>query len=198
MKTYILYTTSRPAVYQNRATAVATALSETKGRGDVKIVVERVRPKQPKIVTDNDGDRRIDWKWFAIAYPKKDYDGVIAHFTPYYRKKWGIEQSINGSRNDKQRDWPQFWICCDAGQMANGYANLGQFERLVFHEHGHFDEDQDDAVGNVLTQDSVHKVDYELKQIQHYHLLVDYRGQAIKDALSKLVSDVIKIAKKIL
>lgn len=196
MKTYILYTTSRPAVYQDRATALATALSQTKGRGEVQIIVERIKPKQPKIVLDKDGDKTIDWKWFAIAYPKKDYDGVIVHFTPYYRKKWGIKQSINGSRNDAIREWPQFWICCDADQMADGYANLGEFERLVFHEHGHFDEDQDDAVGNVLTQDSVHKVDYELKQIHVYHLLVDYRGKALKEVVNKVVTSVIKWAKK--
>lgn len=196
MKIYILYTTSRPAVYKDRAMAVAKAWSQTKGRGDVEIVVERIRPKQPKIITDKDGDRTIDWDWFTDTYSKKEYDGVILHFTPYYRKKWGIKQSINGYRNEKQREWPQFWICCDSDQIAKGYKNLGEFERLMFHEHGHFDEDQDDAVGNVLTQDSVHKVDYELKEIHMYHLLVDYRGKAIKEAVNKVVTNVIKWAKK--
>ncbi len=195
MKTYILYTTSRPTTYQKRADAVATEWSKTKGRGEVEIVVTRVKPVKPKVVVDADGDRTIDWAWFSQQYPNT-HDGVMYHFTPHYRKRWGITESINGSRNSANRDFPQFWVCCDADAMAKGYADLGEFERLMYHEHAHFDEDQDDTVGNVLTQDSVHIVDYRLKQIQTYHLLVDYRGKALKEAVNRVVNSVIKFAKK--
>lgn len=195
MKTYILYTTSRPATYQERADKIAAQWSKTRGRGEVEVVVMRVKPVKPRVVVDRDGDRVIDWTWFAQQYPNT-HDGVIYHFTPYYRKRWGITESINGSRNANNRDFPQFWLCCDADAMARGYTDLGEFERLMYHEHAHYDEDQDDAVGNVLTQDSVHTVDYKLKQIQMYHLLVDYRGKALKEAVNKAVLAVIKFAKK--
>ena len=196
MKTYILYTTSSTTTYQKRATAVAAEWSKTKGRGDVQIVLQKVRPRQPKVITDSKGDRKIDWEWFEKVYPIGVYDGVIFQFTPYYRKKWKIKESINGSRNNQQRNFPQFWVCCDAGTVAKGYINLGEFERIMFHEHAHYDEDQDDTVGNVLTQDSVHKWDYELKKIHEYHLVVDYRGKAIKEAVNKVVVSVLKWAKQ--
>lgn len=195
MKTYILYTTSRPTAYQARADAIAAGWSKTKGRGEVEIVVTRVKPVKPRVVVDADGDRTIDWTWFSQQYPNT-HDGVIYHFTPYYRKRWGISESVNGSRNSANRDFPQFWVCCDADATAKGYADLGEFERLMYHEHAHFDEDQDDTVGNVLTQDSVHTLDYKMKQIHLYHLLVDYRGKALKEAVDKAVLAVIKFAKK--
>jgi len=195
MKTYILYTTSRPATYQKRADAVAAEWSKTKGRGRVEVVVTRVRPVKPKVAVDADGDRTIDWAWFREQYPNT-HDGVVFHFTPYYRKRWGMTESVNGSRNQDNRDYPEYWICCDADAMAKGYTDLGEFERLMYHEHAHFDEDQDDTVGNVLTQDSVHTVDYKMKQIQVYHLLVDYRGKAFKETVNKAIIEVIKFAKK--
>lgn len=196
MKTYILYTTSRIDTYQKRADAVAAEWSKTKGRGEVKIILERVKPKPPKIAKDLDGDSVIDWPWFNKIYLKKDYDGVIYHFTPHYRQLWKISEHINGSRNALNKEYPEFWICCDGIKMASGYEGLGEFERLLFHEHAHYDEDQDDAVGNILTQDSVHKTDYELKKIHLYHLLVDYRGKAIKEAVNNVIISVIKLAKK--
>lgn len=195
MTTYILYTTSRPATYQKRADAIAAEWSKTKGRGDVEIVVIRVKPVKPKVLLDVDGDRTIDWVWFSEHY-LNTHDGVIYHFTPHYRKRWGISPSVNGSRNQNNRDYPQYWVCCDANAVAKGYGGLGEFERLMYHEHAHYDEDQDDAVGNVLTQDSVHTLDYKMKQIHLYHLLVDYRGKALKEAVNKAVLAVIKFAKK--
>lgn len=178
MKVYTLYTTSRPATYQKRADAIAADWSRTKGRGEVEIVVVRVKLVKPKVIKDTDGDRVIDWDWFAKQYPNT-HDGVIYQFTPASRRKWRIQATINGSRNPKQRAFPQFWICCDARAKAKGYDGLGEFERLMYHEHAHYDEDGDDTGGNVLTQTSVHDVDYKLKKIQYYHLLVDYSKKNI-------------------
>ncbi len=172
MKTYTLYTISRPATYQKRANAIASEWSKTKGRGEVKVVVVRVKPVKPKVMKDSEGDSIIDWSWFAQQYPHT-HDGVIYQFTPTYRKRWRISKSVNGCRNKDNKEFPQFWICCDAKARAKGYDDLGEFERLMYHEHGHYDEDQDDTVGNVLTQESVHAVDYTLKKIQYYHLLVN-------------------------
>ena len=199
MKKYILYTTSKSRWIEDEVRAFLAEISKTKGRGEValgEVVVKK--PKKVGLEVDADGDIKPSWTWFSRTYPVGDYDGVIVHMSDYYRNKWGITRTINGSRNPNNKDYPEFWICAEKGEMARGYDNLTEAARLLFHEHGHFDEDVDDLYDNVLTQDSVHKTDYELKQIQHYHLLVDYRGQAIKGALSKLVSDVIKIAKKIL
>ena len=72
------------------------------------------------------------------------------------------------------------------------------FLRKLFHEHAHFDEDLDDDLGNVLTQTSVHDMDYKLKKIHLYHHLVDYRGQAFKESVQAVMNSVIKLAKRII
>ncbi len=196
MTTYILYTTAPARTYQARADVIAAEWSKTKGRGPVEIIVKQVRPKKPKLVKDSDGDTIIDWTWFTTEFDVYPYEGAFFQFTPRQRKAWGITGSINGCRNRDNRDYPQFWLCCDAKAMAKGYTDLGEFERLMYHEHAHYDEDVDDMVGDNLSQDTVHQVDYELKQIDKYHLLVDYRGQALKHAVNKAVLAVIKFAKK--
>lgn len=195
---YILYTTSRPTWYQEQANLFASEISKTKGRGEVTITVVRKLPRAVRLAVDSDGDKILDWSWFKEALPRNDNDGVIFHFTPTYRKKWGIDSAINGARNQYNRDYPEFWVCCNPGTKAHGYDNLYEFLRLLFHEHGHYDEDVDDLVGDKLTQDTVHNVDYKLKQIHKYHLLVDYRGQSIKQGIMKLTSIVMKMAKKII
>lgn len=196
MQTYILYTISKIETYQDRANLVAKNWGETKGRDKIQIILKQVKPKKPLVTLDQDGDKVINWQWFALNYPKGDYDGVIYQFTPYYRKKWGISENINGARDALQRQYPQFWVCCDAKAMAKGYKDLSEFERLLYHEHAHYDEDVDDMVGDKLTQDSVHTVDYKLKQIDKYHLLVDYRGQAIKQGVMRVTNAIIKLAKQ--
>lgn len=196
MTTYILYTTATARTYQARTDVVAAEWSKTKGRGLVEVIVKQVRPKKPKLAKDSDGDTIIDWTWFTTEFPAYPYDGSFFQFTPRQRKAWGITSSINGCRNRDNRDYPQFWLCCDAKAMAKGYTDLGEFERLMYHEHAHYDEDVDDVVGDNLSQDTVHQVDYELKQIDKYHLLVDYRGKALKEAVNKAVLAVIKFAKK--
>lgn len=59
MTTYILYTTATARTYQTRADAIASNWSKTKGRGEVEIIVKQVRPKNPKLVKDSDGDTVI-------------------------------------------------------------------------------------------------------------------------------------------
>jgi hypothetical protein len=202
MKTYILYTTSKSNWIKEQADIFAKEISKTKGRGEVKItVVTNKLPTPPKMVLRPDGYYMPSWEWFSTNYPKGDFDAVIAHFTPYYRTKWGIKGSkgpIGGSRRSENKEYPQFWVCADlATEPADGYPEwVNDFLRKMFHEHAHYDEDQDDTVGNVLTQNSVHDVDYKLKKIHQYHYLVDYRGKDLKEKVNKLVTQIIKLAKK--
>jgi hypothetical protein len=192
MKTYILYTTSKSAWIKEQAELFASEISKTKGRGEVRIEVVHRIPKRVPVQTDQKGHVKPVWGLFE----RDKYNGVIFHFTPYYRAKWGITATINGSRNDKNLAYPEFWVCADTYEMAKGYNDLSEFLRLLFHEHAHFDEDLDDAIGNVLTQESVHDVDYKLKKIHQYHYLVDYRGQALKEAVNQVMNDVIKLVKR--
>jgi hypothetical protein len=197
MKTYILYTTSQVSWYQEQADIFAHEISKTKGRGEVKVVVKTVRVKDVAVGKYNDGDIKPTWEWFTKTFPKGEYDGVIFHFTPYYRKLWGVTGSIGGARNPDNKEYPEFWICADKGVLASGYPEwVTDFLRKFFHEHAHYDEDQDDTVGNILTQSTVHDVDYKLKKIHQYHHLVDYRGKALKETVNKLLIQVIKLAKK--
>jgi hypothetical protein len=197
MKTYILYTTSQVSWYQEQADIFAHEISKTKGRGEVKVVVKTVRIKDVAVGKDNDGDIKPTWEWFTKTFAKGEYDGVIFHFTPYYRKLWGITGSIGGARNPDNKEYPEFWICADKGVLASGYPEwVTDFLRKLFHEHAHYDEDQDDTVGNILTQSTVHDMDYKLKKIHQYHHLVDYRGKALKETVNKLLIQVIKLAKK--
>ena len=197
MKTYILYTTSQVSWYQEQADIFAREISKTKGRGEVKVVVKTVRVKDVVVGKDNDGDIKPTWEWFTKTFPKGEYDGVIFHFTPYYRKLWSVTGSIGGARNPDNKEYPEFWICADKGVLASGYPEwVTDFLRKLFHEHAHYDEDQDDTVGNILTQSTVHDIDYKLKKIHQYHHLVDYRGKALKETVNKLLIQVIKLAKK--
>lgn len=199
MKKYILYTTSKGSWIKDEVVAFCKAISKTKGRGTVELgdVVFK-KPNTVKVVRDDDGDIKPSWEWFRSTYPKGDHDGVIVHMTDYYKRKWGITNTINGSRNPDNTDYPEFWICAERNEKADGYKDLTEASRLLFHEHGHFDEDVDDAYSNILTQDSVHKTDYYLKQIDKYHLLVDYRGKFLKEKVNELINQVFKLAKKII
>ena len=115
-----------------------------------------------------------------------------------------MKETINGSRNGNNKDYPEFWLSCDTSpEPAEGYEYtvlsrfvVTEYLRLLFHEHAHFDEDLDDKVGNLLTQTSVHDFDYRLKKIHLFHYVVDYRGQDFKDKVNKILNKVIKLAKR--
>lgn len=206
MKTYILYTTSKSQKVQELADIFAADISKTKGRGGVTVEVAYIVPRNPQTIVDDKSARRLSWEWFRQYFNKGDYDGVIFHGSRYYQRKWGIRgdydpntgqfKALNGSKNPNNKEYPEFYFFCDMDEMAKGYADLPEFLRMMYHEHGHFDEDLDDLVGNRLTQDSVHTVDYTLKQIQYYHLLIDYRGQAIKEKANAILNAVIRFAKR--
>lgn len=206
MKTYILYTTSKSKRVQEQADIFASEISKTKGRGEVKIKVVNKRPSWCDRAVDADGHNKPTWEWFNNMFPKDDYDGVVFHFNTRQRKDWQITPTINGARNPYNKDIPEFWICDDLSvKPADGYEKeriydtdivVTNFLRLLFHEHGHYDEDVDNTVGDVLTQDSVHDTDYKLKRIHLYHYLIDYRGKELKEQVAKVVSAVFKLAKK--
>jgi len=210
MKNYILYTTSKSKYVQEQADIFASEISKTKGRDEVKITVVYQKAKTPKMVLRADGYYMPSWEWFATTYPKGDFDAAIAHFTQYYRTKWGIKSPkdgiIGGSRNSDSGDVPMFWVCDDLDTApAKGYEKerifgtdivVTEFLRKLFHEHAHYDEDVDDLVGDNLNQYSVHHTDYDLKKIHLYHYLVDYRGKDLKEQVAKLVAAVFKLAKK--
>lgn len=191
---YVIYTTTSSPWYQDRADEVAKRLSESKGRNNVQIDVLHIAPfRNPPLIVDNDGDSRFAWDWLATRLYKGGYNGVGFHFTPYYRRKWDISDHINGSRNALNQVYPQFWLCCGK-EEADGYTHLTEFERLLLHEIAHFDEDLDDANGNLLSQESVHIFDYQKKAIHLYPRFVDYRGYNLKQSIDRLVSNVIKLA----
>jgi len=207
VKTYILYTTSKSNKVQAYADVFARAISKTEGRGEVKIKVAYKRPFKVGEINyrhTSDGDTVFNWNWFRQQFPKDEYDGVIFHFNDTYKKRWGIDP--RGQKHTENKDYPEFWLTCDIDdEFAPGYDEMyvedmpvTQFLRLLFHEHAHFDEDLDNDIGNLLTQTSVHDFDYRQKKIHLYHLLVDYRGQAIRDAVNVFMVKVIKLAKQII
>ena len=171
---YVLYTTMQPAKVQPLANWWANEISKTKGRGDVTVQVVRRVPRSVSIELDSDKHWKFKRSWFTQTFPKGGYDGVAFHFSPFLRRKWGITQTINGARNSNNREYPEFWLCCNLPTKARGYDGLLEIHRLLFHEHGHYDEDRDNEAGDKLKQDSVHLVDYKLKKIHQYHLMVDY------------------------
>jgi hypothetical protein len=195
MKTYILYTTSEPKRYEKRASAIAAEWSKTKGRGLVTIVVQHKIPDTAPPLTDHEDGKLLSWDWFKAQFPRDEFDGVIFHFSRHYYRKWGMKR-FNGAKNHFNKEYPEFWLSCDADQKAGGYTDLKEFERIMYHEHAHYDEEVDDAVGDKLTNDSVHTVDYKMKQIDKYHLLVDYRGKDLKEQVKAVINKVIKLAKK--
>ena len=207
---YILYTTSKSKRVQEQADIFASEISKTKGRGEVKItVVTNKLPTAPKMIQRLDGYYMPSWEWFNASLPCLDYDGVIFHFSTYYRSKWGIKGRkgpIGGSRNKDNKDFPQFWVCDDLKELpAEGYEKeriydtdiiVTDFLRKLFHEHAHYDEDVDNSVGDNLNQESVHDMDYKLHQIHLYHYLVDYRGKKLKEDVAVLIAKIFKLVKK--
>lgn len=193
---YIYYTTEKSDWINQQVQIFATEISKTKGRGEVTIdIVHFPAPKTVPVMKDSDGDVRFTWDWFNTTFKHDGYDGVIFQFNRAQRRRWRMTASVNGCRNQGNRDVVQFWVCADIKQKAQNY-DMSQLLRILYHEQSHFDEDVDDAVGNVLTQDSVHKMDYELHQIDKYHLLVDYRGQALKRQVNVIINNIIKLVKK--
>ena len=185
---YILFTTTKSSWYADKAYEVEYWLNQTKGR-EVEIDVVHVSPpRNPQLIVDSEGDTRFTWDWFQAKFPVEEYDGVGFHFTPYYKKKWGL--SKNGSKHTQNKDYPEFWFC-SGREDAKGYDDLSNFVRLFVHEVSHFDEDVDDGNGNRLVQETVHVVDYEMKKIQYYPLLVDYRGYLLKRKVNKLINRII-------
>lgn len=211
MKTYILYTTSKSKLVQKQANIFAYEISQTKGRGEVKVkVVYKRLFKKPDVGLRADGYIMPSWEWFNKQLPKQDYDGIIFHFSTKERTRWGIKSptgsTIGGSRNSNNKDFPQFWVCDDLLPVpAKGYEEariyntdiiVTDFLRKLFHEHGHYDEDVDDTVGDKMTQLSVHEMDYEHKRIHLYHYLIDFRGKKFKEDVARVVSVVVKLTKK--
>lgn len=205
---YILYTTTKISKkLRDEADIFASEISKTKGRGEVTIdIVQKIPRGIVPVEPDTEGHVRFTFDWFRQQFPKGDYDGVIFHFTPYYKRKWGMTFWVNGVRNKDNREYPEFWVCDDLENVsAVGYENerisgtdiiVTDFLRKFFHEQAHFDEDLDDNLANILTQTSVHDMDYRLKKIHLYHYLVDYRGQNYKEQVNKVVNAVIKLVKK--
>lgn len=195
MKRYIFYTTEKVSKVRPLTDLFAADISRTKGRGVIKIDVVHKIPQSVDTIVDADGDTVLYWPWFRKTFDKSYYDGVIFHFTPQYRKLWGTEPTINGSRNRENKEYPEYWICCTLTKKARGYQDLLEFLRLNYHEHAHFDEDLDNHIGDFLTQNTVHDMDYNLKKIHLYHLLIDYRGKAIKELVDKIIIKTINIIK---
>ena len=196
---YILYTTTKISKkLKTQVDFFASEISKTRGRGEVTVdIVQKIPRGIVPVQPDTDGDIRFTFDWFRQQFPKGDYGGVIFHFTPYYRYKWGMTLSVNGVRNKDNKDYPEFWVCDDLKEKAEGYPDhITNFLRKLFHEQAHFDEDQDDSIANILTQDSVHDFDYRLKKIHLYHYLVDYRGRAYKNKVNNVINQVIKLVKK--
>lgn len=184
-----LYTTVSSSWYQKKADEVARNISKVT---PCEIQLRRIRaPKDPVFIVDGDGDRRFAWDWFNTQFTG---EAVGFHFTPYYQKLWNLK--INGSRDPDKKENPVFWFRADKS-TAKGY-DISEFERLLYHEIGHFFEELDDAFGNKLTQDSVHITDYDLKQIHLYHHLVDFRGFNFKKKVAKVIGQVINLVTKAL
>lgn len=196
---YILYTTTKISKkLKTQVDFFASEISKTRGRGEVTVdIVQKIPRGIVPVQPDTDGDIRFTFDWFRQQFPKGDYDGVIFHFTPYYRSKWSMTKKVNGVRNKDNKDYPEFWVCDDLKEKAVAYPDhITNFLRKLFHEQAHFDEDQDDSIANILTQDSVHDFDYRLKKIHLYHYLVDYRGRAYKNKVNNVINQVIKLVKK--
>jgi hypothetical protein len=185
---YTLYTTTSSKWYREQAIIAAEYLNKTEGR-DLKIKMVHVKPPRGiQTIVDSDGDIRFSWDWFTAHFPNEK-DGVGFHFTPYYKKKWRLAKRINGTKNTRNKDYPEFWMCTGK-EDVEGYE-FSNFVRILIHEISHFDEDLDDRNGNRLVQESVHIMDYKMKKIHLYPLLVDYRGYLLKRKINKLTNQVV-------
>lgn len=176
MKRYILYTTASVSKVQRVADDFAVRLMASPGRPTTTIEVRRKVPRGIRTQLTAKGKAVLAWDWFRSTFSKEKYDGVIFHFTPYYRRRWGLSTSVNGSRNPDERSYPEFWVCADLDAKAEGYPpEITELLRILLHEHSHFDEDQDDLLGNLLSQLSVHYLDYDRKLIHRYPELANYQ-----------------------
>lgn len=199
---YIIYTTTKPSSIETHVKHWAKQLEKSKGRGKVEYDIVQKRVDSVDIIYSNK-HWRINWDWFTSRFPKGDYDGVIFHFTSYYKKKWQISSKLNGSMYENA-GYPCFWICCNPNDKADDYEEaffivdkevvyVNEFLRLMFHEQAHFDENLDDLIGNQLKQESVHLLDYKAHAIHRYPELVDFRGYNIKILLEKVIRRLIEL-----
>jgi len=192
-----LYTTSRTARVEQVADEWALGLMQTPGRPTITVEVIRKVPRRVETTHALDGGGRLDWDWLLEQFPKADDEGVIFHFTPYYRSKWGLKPGINGSRNTSHKTTPVFWVCANVGAPASrrdgpGYPeHITELHRLLYHEMAHFDEDQDDLLGNQLPQESVHYMDYTQNAIHRYPELVNYRKLTLLERIRTTLAAIV-------
>jgi hypothetical protein len=190
----ILYSTSKSDWYQEEADKVAVIFGKKIPGFEIDVVYTSM-PKDGVTFVDSDGDRRPSWDWLNQTFPLPEgYDGVGVHLGSYLYRRWQIK-GILGSRHSQNKDYPFFWFMAKQKEAAEGYDNLSQFSRLLIHELSHFFEDLDDQFGNKLQQNSVHLADYDLKRIQDYPLLIDYRGWVLKRKVWHIINRVINLVR---
>ncbi len=165
-----IYTTEPITWFEKEAKEVEKAYSSV---FPITFTFERIPEPKPVFAIDSKGDKVIDWIWFCEQFKDK---GAGFHFNKKLAKKWGI--TLGGQRNSNSKEFPQFWIAASK-EKAEGY-DFSNFRRILFHEPAHFWEDQDDATGDKLVQSSVHNMDYKLKAIHKYHLLVDFEAYKMR------------------
>lgn len=151
----VIYTTSKAKQIRADLAFVRECLLDTKGREDVSFTIKEVKsPKQLPVLKDSDRHIRPAWAALEGLYPAGEYNAVGFHFTPKERRKWGIEQTINGSYDRSRSHAMYFWVCAEPGKKARQYP-FTDFARIVLHEIQHGDVHLTGA-----PRDLVHEWDY--------------------------------------
>lgn len=183
-----IYTTSRGSYLREGLDEARQYLTQTKGIDDVAFDVEVISPPT-NIMTigyykNNKYYVRPVWDWFREKFHTDDtYDAIGWHFTPYYRKKWDLTESVNGmyyrNADDNTLD---FWLCTYSGKAAR--YDFSEVCRLVLHELGGHGYSHWTGA-----EDNTHFFDYELNAIQRYPSTLSFHDWNIYKKIVTILKD---------
>ena len=166
----IIYTTQRRRWIHKHFDEIMDTIRTSKAVEVAEIEVRNIESfdKIPTYVNSK-GHTKPSWDWFQKAFtdPAKaeGYNVICFHFTRAERKKWGLQESINGTYTRDKDDQFEFWLVADEKQRSSrkqkDASRMMQFTRVFLHElaHGFIHFTSGD-------RDLVHIADYEWRSIK--------------------------------
>lgn len=167
----LIITTSRTPWFAEDYEAIKDTLLKADGLESVTFDVKHITPP-PSVETEpKDEGRIITLDWFKKNIAVTGYDAVCFHFSRAEGRKWGLSK-YNGLYWFDRDDIFDFYVMCDKGEKAQGYAGRSEFWRIFVHEiaHGALRN-----TGQYNALETVHYFDYELKSINSFFSIVDFR-----------------------
>lgn len=185
----LIYTTTSSQFFKKDLNFVKECLMRAKGVEDVLFEIKTISaPENPLLIKDTEGDTRFAWDWFDqrfVVPVKGQYNAVAFHFTPYYKRKWGLSARINGSYHNDPDGVLDFWFSCYDKQSLN--YDFSEAARIMIHEFSH-----GFARWTGKNNQLVHPYDYNFHTIHTFPEMVSFQDWNILKRIVNIITDFFK------